>query len=395
MDVLYLSHCCPTPLDSSDGLRAHQEIQRLAACHRVHVACFVRRPEEIAVARRLESMCASLYVEPLRTGRGKTKAALRFVLGGSFSASLYRSAAMNAYVRDLMRRARPSVTVAYSSVMARYAVDGLPLVLDLPRVGDVASVRAGFARGIDARRLRRYEAWYATRARRTLVASAGEAASLKRIAPRCSSAVMENGVDFERFDPARIVPPASLLGRSFVLVTRGEDTPVTLKTVRWVAQRVLPEVSRRGYSLELASPIQYPRGPRRLPDVPGVLPPVADADAISYLAAARAVIAPGTPSAALVQSVMEALAMGKPVLASPAVCDWFGSGLPRGVCRCHHPAEYAEALLLGSADATVSYPHIREHARRRFSWHTNLEVLEREVQAALRSVNPFMFAAVP
>lgn len=343
------------------------------------------------MARRLEPLCASLYVEPLPSGR--TKAALRFVLGGSFSASLYRSRAMKGHVRDLMRRARPSVTVAYSSVMARYAVDGLPLVLDMRRVGDAASAGPRFARGIDARRLRRHEAWYATRARRTLVASTGEAEILQRIAPRCSSAVMENGVDFHRFDPERIVPPPSLAGRRFVLLARADSTERTLEEARWIVERVLPEISRRGYPIELASPVQDPRGPRRLPDVPGVLPPAADADTLAYLAAARAVIAPGS----------RRRASSRPSWKRWRWANWcwppalFAAGLVptvRAACAGVMSRLNTPTRCCSGAPTPLSATRTSASTRRRFSWDTNLEVLEREVQVALRSVNPFMFAAV-
>jgi hypothetical protein len=73
------------------------------------------------------------------------------------------------------------------------------------------------------------------------------------------------------------------------------------------------------------------------------------------------------------------LAMDKPVLASPSVCQTFGKQLPHGIISCASPREYLSAL-----DFNTSLPQgIRSAARRRFCWSSNLQVLSEDLEAKL------------
>jgi hypothetical protein len=80
--------------------------------------------------------------------------------------------------------------------------------------------------------------------------------------------------------------------------------------------------------------------------------------------------------------VLEALAMGKLVLASEEVCRTFLPDLPQGVVRCAAPADYARAaaaLPHSAADMTIA-----KAARARFGWTRNLEPLLAELAAIER-----------
>ena len=71
--------------------------------------------------------------------------------------------------------------------------------------------------------------------------------------------------------------------------------------------------------------------------------------------------------------VLEGLAMGKRVLASPAVCSTFGDRLPEGVVRCESAAEYG-AYGDGGTEAAI-----RLDACEAFRWERSLAVIEDEL----------------
>src|ERR1035441_2177301 len=118
MEILFLSHCVPGPPEKGEKIRAYFELQYLAAKYRVHLACFARSESEVEWARTLTDRCASVYVELLRSGPGLARAAARFAIGNSLTASFYSSAGMRRHAMSVARQ--PIVaTVPYSSVMAQ------------------------------------------------------------------------------------------------------------------------------------------------------------------------------------------------------------------------------------------------------------------------------------
>ena len=106
---------------------------------------------------------------------------------------------------------------------------------------------------------------------------------------------------------------------------------------------------------------------------PGVHVTGAVPDIRIYLKHAQAVVTPLRIARGIQNKVLEALAMGKSVLASSAVCRTFGSDIPLGMIACDSEQAYLQHLSTDSwiADA----PAIRQALLRRFDWSTNLQVL--------------------
>jgi hypothetical protein len=71
--------------------------------------------------------------------------------------------------------------------------------------------------------------------------------------------------------------------------------------------------------------------------------------------------------------VLEALAMGKRVMASAAVCETFGGDLPEGLVRCETTADYAQYI------AAPANGCIRRRASVQFRWERSLETISLEL----------------
>jgi hypothetical protein len=89
--------------------------------------------------------------------------------------------------------------------------------------------------------------------------------------------------------------------------------------------------------------------------------------------------------------VLEALAMGKRVLASRAVASTFGDSVPAGVLTCGAGSDYARLLAGVFGSSTAFDPEIRDDAKQRFCWQRNLQpVLDKleHVNASTALVTP-------
>jgi sugar transferase (PEP-CTERM/EpsH1 system associated) len=387
MDILFLSHCVPAPPDKGEKIRSYHELTRLAAQYRVHLACFAKNRSEVEDARKLEDRCASVYVEPLGPAR-LARAGLSYLAGSCLTASFYGSRRLREHVRSLA--ARPLfAAVVYSAVMAQYAPAGIPAVLDMVDVDSekwfqYARMRPlGMLYRAEGRRLRRLEADCASQAACTLLSTANEARLLWSFAPGANVRYMENGVDFDYFDPALTHEPADLR-RRFVVFVGAMDYYPNADAACWWASHVFPQLRRQQPDMEFLVVGRNPtRAVRRLAGQPGITVTGPVADVRPYLSAAEAVVAPLRIARGIQNKVLEALAMGKHTLASEAVCDTFGQELPRGIVPCRSPRDYLRFFQQGRTASTGLPAAIRGAARGRFSWNTNLQTLAAELESIL------------
>ncbi|HLH42978.1 MAG TPA: TIGR03087 family PEP-CTERM/XrtA system glycosyltransferase [Bryobacteraceae bacterium] len=386
MDILFVSHCVPNPPDKGEKIRAWHELNALAAKHRVHLACFAKNREEAALAGELNDRCASVFAEPLSSHFALAGAALRFAMGGSISTGFYRSARMERHIESL--RPRLAATVAYSSAVVQFAPLGIPLWIDMVDVDSEKWLEYGRRRrpgaiySFEGRRLRALEAGYAQRAECVFVTTPRERDLLKRIAPsaRVESAV--NGVDFDFFNPAACQPVPELRGRQYVAFVGQMDYFPNVDACGWFADSIFPSLRKCWPNLQFLVVGRNPaRSILRLARRPGIAVTGAVGDVRPYLAGACALVAPLRIARGVQNKVLEGLAMGKRVLASPAVAGTFGDALPEGVSACESAEDYARELAEAMSRANCDLG-IRDRARILFSWDANLRPLLEAVELA-------------
>jgi sugar transferase (PEP-CTERM/EpsH1 system associated) len=394
MDIIYVSHCVPWPPDKGDRIRAHNSVRELVAHHRVHLAALARSEAEAAVPSALRERCASVHIEVLRPRSAIMRGLAGFAAGGSFTTSFYHCPGLHAHVRALIQHYPVGAVVVLSSSMALYAPERLPFLADW---GDVDSEKRlqyarmrtpGLPHRIEGLRLRRQERAYAERARRTFLTTPNELALFRRIAPKAALSCAGNGIDCALFSPdAGFAVPEELKSRNFLLFVGVLDYFPNSDGVCWFAESVFPIVRQAFPGLEL---LLVGRNPvpavLRLARQEGVRVVGAVADVRPYLAASRAVIAPLRIARGIQNKVLEALAMGKHVLASEAVCATFTPELPPGVHPCPAPADYAQALA--AVPASGFDPSVREVARARFDWSRQLWPLLAELEAIAQADDP-------
>lgn len=383
MELLFLSHCVPNPPDKGEKIRAHYELSRLAARHRVHLSCFARSEQEIEDARALLDRCASVYAAPLfpfalHLGR----AAGRFLLGGCLNCAFYSSRRLAQDLLSLVGSRAVAGAVAYSAVMAPFVPAEMPFVLDMVDV-DSEKWRAyakyrkpSFLFETEAKRLVQLEVREARRARLTLLTTAAEREELLKYDSSLRCAVMENGVDFDYFDPQSCPPDPELAARRYLLFCGTLDYFPNRQGIADFARQVFPALRRSDPQLEL---LIVGRNPApdvlALAAVPGVQVTGSVPDVRPYYLHALATVAPLKIARGVQNKVLESLAMNRPVLASPAVCRTFGPDLPGGVRCCSLPEDYLPPYPAGDW---------RRHARRRFTWKKNLTVLDEAVARLAR-----------
>lgn len=387
-DILFLSHCVPNPPDKGEKIRAHYELASLTKKYRVHLVCFARNQAEVEDSRALSKSCASVHVEVLNFLPALANAGLRFAAGACLNMRFYYSSRLQRYVQGLVQRVPIAAAVSFSVVMVPYVPEGVPYILDLLDVDSekwfqYSGLRfPGFLYALEATRLRRMEILHATNACRSFLTTGQEEKLFRSFAPSPVTGTMENGVDFEWFNPAITPELPELAGRRFVVFVGTMDYFPNSNAVCWFAESVLPELRRRDPKMEFMIVGRNPsRAVNALAKVPGITVTGAVADPRVYLRSAAAFVAPLQIARGIQNKVLESLAMGKWVLASTAICHTFGDSLPHGVMHCPTAEAYATAL---ANEPQPEGSEIRRRARGRFDWSTNMASLVEDVDALVQ-----------
>ena len=272
--------------------------------------------------------------------------------------------------------------------MASYTTNAVPFLADW---GDVDSEKRlqyarmrfpGFVQRLEGLRLREVERSSALRARRTFLTTLNELQLYRQIAPDAALACSGNGVDAAFFDPdADLAIPDDLRRRKFLVFVGVLSYFPNSDGVRHFVEETFPLLRRSDPELELLLVGRNPTWEvKRLARRDGVTVTGGVPDVRPYLKAARGVVAPLRIARGVQNKVLEALAMGKRVLASEEVCRTFQPELPHGLVRCATAADYDRAVAALPPHAAAD-PAIARAARERFGWTRNLEPLLAELAA--------------
>ncbi len=382
--LLFLSHCVPNPPNKGEKIRAHHELMLCARLWPVHLVCFARTEREVQEALELQPLCASVYVEHLRQPAALARAAVQFATGNSLTLSFYSSRRLRRHAQQLVASTPMFATLAYSSAMVQYAPENIPMVLDMVDADSekwmqfADSRRPRWLFRAEGLRLREQEAAQVRRATRTFVTTDREAHVLTADGGH-SAETMCNGVDTGFFDPSIVSAPSGS-GSPVIFVGAMNYYP-NIDAVRWFATHVFPEWKRRDPQATFCIVGRNPPAQvRQLGEIDGIEVPGEVDDVRPYLASARAMVAPMRIARGIQNKVLEALAMGKQVMASRQVAECFGADQPPGLSRCDSVPEYLETLAKLKAAPGAWDPEIRAAVRQRFSWDANLQQLQRALE---------------
>jgi len=395
MDILYVAHCVPWPPDKGERIRSFNFVSRLADRYRVHLACIAPTQEQAEAVSPLRDRLASVRIEVLDQRAGFFRGALSVARGHSYTMGCYGIPALRTHVRSILASHPVKAAILLSAATTPYAPANIPFIADW---GDVDSEKflqyarmrfPGLLYRLEAHLLRREEVSFARRARRTFMTTRNEARLFERIAPGLPLGCSGNGVDVDYFDPRSAPPvPAELAGRNFLVFTGTLNYFPNFDGVLWFADNVFPALRRQEPDLELFLVGRLPVPEVvRLGERPGITVTGAVGDVRPYVAAARAAMTPLRLARGIQNKVLEALAMGKRVFASPVVCDTFQPDLPTGVVPCAAVEDYARALadLPKSPDPDW---RIVEATRQRFSWDGCVAPILAELEQIERGERP-------
>jgi polysaccharide biosynthesis protein PslH len=401
-DILFLAHRIPYPPDRGDKIRSWNILKHLAGLGRVHLACFADDAEDAAhlpaLRAALGGALGEARVEIRSTGRFAA-AARAFPAGQSISLAMFDSASLRWFVNDLVQRTDITTIFAFSGQMAQFVPDPCParfvmdfVDMDSAKFADYAGEGSGPMRWVhrwEAERLFAWERRTAARADASLFVSEAEAALFRAQAqlPRADIRAMGNGIDLAFYDPRGDFEPAAEPG-PLIVFTGQMDYKPNVDAVCAFAAEILPQVRAARPDARFAIVGRKPLAQvLRLADSPGVMVTGAVPDVRSWLAAASLVVAPLRIARGVQNKVLEAMAMARPVVASPGAANGIDAEPGRDLLVADTAESQAQAvlsLLDDPARATAIGAAARRQMETRYRWEAQLAPLRELVGQAPR-----------
>lgn len=362
--ILFLAHRVPWPPDKGDKIRAWHFLRGLARCHEVHLGAHIDDPRDAGAAAALSRVCAGLCLRPLTPTAHARRFALALARGRALSLHAFRDRTLGRWVRSRLADGIDLV-FAYSAAALEVLPDAaaVPVVADLvdcdsakwAALADVAAdpLRRAVLRR-EARLVLAAERRILERATLGLVAAAREEEQLRRRGGRLAGRlrVVENGVDTVHYDPElAFPPPCAADSRPLVAFTGAMDYPPNAEAALRFVREVLPLLEARGRPVRFAVVGRDPvPALRRLHDGRRVLVTGRIPDVRPWLAAADLVVAPLAVARGVQNKLLEAMAMARPLVASPAAAAGLRAREGRHLLVAEGPEATAEAVAALLAD---------------------------------------------
>jgi sugar transferase (PEP-CTERM/EpsH1 system associated) len=390
-DILFLCHRIPFPPDRGDKIRSYHLLQRLAQIAPVHVGCFADDDRDMGFAPDMAALTASQCV--LKRDRSKLIAGLTgLARRQSLLVALFDHPGLHRWVVQTMAQRPIRAVVAYSAQMAHF-VPPLPadtrFLMDFVDF-DSAKYAAYGAQGRgpmawinrrEGRVLLDFEKRTAVRADVNSFVSDAEAQMFREASGlgRDRIVAIENGVALDYFDPAADFASVAHGDGPLIVFTGQMDYRPNIEAVESFARETLPAIRAREPRARFAIVGRSPaREVRALGDIPGVVVTGGVPDVRGWLAAADVVVAPLRIARGIQNKVLEAMAMARPVVASPQAAEGIDAEHGAHLLVAAHPAEEAAMILSLLAEPSRARQlgiAARARMEQRYRWAATLERL--------------------
>jgi sugar transferase (PEP-CTERM/EpsH1 system associated) len=389
-ELLFLSHRVPYPPDKGEKIRAWHILKYLAGSHDVHLGCLADDPADLGQLDELRQVCASVGCFHVSPSIQKGRALLRMRSGRPLTADAFDNGGLRRWVAQTLSGRPISRIFVFSSAMASYVRDYNDCIRILDMV-DIDSekwrayapyhgwpMRAFYAREGDT--LLALERQLVREFDFTLFVSEAETTRFLALAPESKDRIgwIDNGVDLERFSPKHTFASPFSKGSTNIVFTGTMSYWPNIDAVTWFAETVLPLVRQKHPSANFYIVGGTPsRTVLRLGKTPGIVVTGRVPDIRAFIAHADVAVAPLRIARGTQNKILEAMAMARPVVATPEGFE----GLRAVPGRDLLVAKTPDAIARSISDVLENrYPNLGSAARKAVEqyhdWQRTLPALD-------------------
>lgn len=385
MKILFLANRTPYPPFRGDKLKIYNLAKRLAGSHELHLLTFAQNREDLTYKEELEKIFTKVHFVYLPKWKSVLNCLQAVWARTPLQVLYFRSAGMKRKLQEVLREDKFDVAHVQHLRMSSYlaANNSLPRILDMPdafslywqrRIKAAQNPIIKLFTTIEYRRLLRYEQ-VMKEYDLSLVCSAEDKEYLETEQGIANLKLLPNGVDLDIFKAGN----HDYSHNQTLLFTGNMDYAPNVDAVQYFVQEIFPLVLKRFPDTQFIIAGQRPvhRVLRLASDnvrVTGFIP-----DLSAVYNDASVVVAPLRFGAGTQNKVLEAMAMGVPVVCSNIGFKGLGIKSGEGAIMQTEPSAFAESVieLLSSQEKRTAVGKSGvEVIRSGFSWDTIAMTLE-------------------
>ena len=389
-DLLFLAHRIPYPPNKGDKIRSYHFLKYLAADYTIHLGTFIDDPNDWQYTDKLNGLCADTYYAGLNPLTAKIKSVQGFLTTEALSLPYYKNQALQDWVDKTINTYSVKKVLVFSSVMAHFIDQShdVGMIVDFVDIDSdkwrqYADKKQGIAKWIykrESKYLFNYEKKIAEKSKVSIFVSEQEAALFKSLAPEFAEKTthINNGVDYGHFSP-ELLFDSPYIDESDVLVFTGAmDYWANIDAVSWFGKEIFPILQKKHPGAKFYIVGSKPsKEVLELANNKNIIVTGAVDDVRPYVAHAKLAVAPLRIARGIQNKVLEAMAMGKYVVATTAAME----GIPYNETLAVSVADEAEVIvkqldeLLQNCPATLAANNNRDFVKTMFSWEQNVKQL--------------------
>jgi len=380
MNILYLAHRIPYPPNKGDKIRSFHQIKHLSQRHTVHLACLMDEKEDAQYIKDLGQYCASVEVVYRKPTVTKLLAASALLTNKPLSVVSFYSWELQEKINRKIATEKFDVIFVFSSAMAEYVryVDHIPKMIDFVDVdsekwrlyADYRPFPLSWIYRMEARRLADYEREIANTFNHSIFISQKEASFLQEQACVRSVSVVPNGVDQQYFFPREEERPTSSMDVVFVGMM---DYFPNVDAVLYFCQDIFPRIQASVPTVRFSIVGRNPkRAVKKLMREPHIIVTGSVPDVRPYLTRAAVAVAPFRIARGIQNKVLEAMAMGVPVVGTSLAFQGLGISPQDGIRQMDDPDQFAQAvitLLKDHQEQRSCVRRARQYVERHHQWN--------------------------
>jgi len=383
-----LVHRLPYPPNKGDKIASFNLLKFLSTKYDIYLGCFIDDDVDWQYVDELEKYCVDSCVEGLNPKVSKILSLRGLITGEPLSLPYYRNQKLQNWVDTTIEQEKIDSILVFSGVMAQYVSDKLPFsghsVLDLVDV-DSDKWRLYAEDHIwplswlylrESKKLLAYETEMADAFDGTVFVSEKEADFFKELAPQVAEKVVfrVHGVDSDFFDPALHYESPYPEDNAIFVFAGAMDYWPNIHAAIWFAEEIFPSIKQKVPNASFYIVGMNPSDEvMKLSDLSGVFVTGSVTDIRPYIACATISVAPLRIARGIQNKVLEAMAMGKPILATKNALNgirMFDEFTPV-------VAESVEEMVAGALTLLNSIDVQKDNGARQcvlehYNWDTNL-----------------------
>jgi sugar transferase (PEP-CTERM/EpsH1 system associated) len=381
--LLYIAHRVPYPPDKGERVRAFHEIKALSQHFRITLATLTHSEKDRQAAQYLRQWCKRVILARAGGKWGLVRGIWTMATGRSVTEGYFHSRSLVRQLKKVCRQKEFHLAMGYSSSTLEYLLSA-PVSHRVMDFIDVDSAK-WFSYAEEARWPKSWLYYRESRAVRqleqdaivncdtVLVVSEAESEELSAYSKKIG--VLSNGVDTDYF-----VPNTGYQSDEVSLVFTGTmDYRPNIEGVCWFVREVWPELKRQKPELSFYIVGRDPsRAVKGLANCPGVNVTGSVPDVRPYLSRARVAVCPLNIARGIQNKVLEAMAMGKAVVASKPALEGLELEVGREVLQADSVQQWQQTIVkLLSQDTLREGLEIqaRQCVEERYSWSARMAPL--------------------